>query len=233
MAQEFDSTNIEQFKVFKFTEGTCYYGEIVWVDSAGKIIEDISSFPEDEKKQRVRHGSGIEIYGKTPQDEVSRYEGQWDRDKKSGRGKCVFPDGSYYIGEYRNDCFSGKGIYTWSNGAVYEGEWLMGRMSGYGEYKNSNVKRKGTFINGYYLDVIFFSTYLLGDNEEAAEPALGREGAAGVHSEGIGTRQGDKKRAREVREKNKAVQGVQKGGLCRSLCCVQERGRENVAGGLQ
>jgi len=155
MSHAFDSTKMEQFKVFKFSEDKCYYGETAWVDSTGKIIEDLSSFPGEEKKYQIRHGNGIEVYGKTSSGDISRYEGQWDHNKKSGKGKCIFLDGSYYIGEYHNNCINGKGTFTWSNGATYNGEWIKGRMSGQGEYKNNKIVHKGTFINGYYLDVSF------------------------------------------------------------------------------
>lgn len=156
MSFQLDIKNIEQFKVIKFSEENCYYGELIWVDPSGKTIEDLTEIPEEEQTKliRVRHGNGIQIYGKSPYGETVRYEGQWDHDKRSGYGKCIYPDGSYYIGEYQRNEMDGTGTFNWKDGAVYKGEWVAGKMSGQGEYKSPfNIVFKGTFINGLYLDV--------------------------------------------------------------------------------
>ena len=137
---QFDLKNKANFKVFKFPDNSVYYGEISYIDPTGAIVSNIASLPEEEKAnlKRVRHGNGIQLYHNTKSapDDFSRYEGEWELDKKHGRGKCVFADNSYYTGEFKNDWIEGSGSYIWSNGCSYVGEFSKGRMHGSGEYKD-------------------------------------------------------------------------------------------------
>ena len=47
----------------------------------------------------VKHGFGIYIYD-DPEGKV-KYEGYFEKDKKSGKGKLVLKDGSVYDGQFR------------------------------------------------------------------------------------------------------------------------------------
>ena len=48
------------------------------------------------------------------------YEGNWLIDKREGKGKYTFKDGSEYDGDWENDTMTGKGLMNWSNGDKYE-----------------------------------------------------------------------------------------------------------------
>ena len=69
-------------------------------------------------KERKRHGLGALIY------ENGRvYEGEWQDDRRNGRGYELFQNSVKYIGLYLNNKAHGKGILTWPNGEMYDGEW--------------------------------------------------------------------------------------------------------------
>jgi len=106
--------------------------------------------------KRVRHGNGIQLYGKTESGEVCRYEGQWELDKRTGRGSCVFPDNTKYSGDFKYNTIHGHGHFHWVDGHAYNGEWVNGRMEGNGEFTYpSGGLIKGRFVNNHYIDVKF------------------------------------------------------------------------------
>jgi len=65
------------------------------------------------KVNMVRHGYGIQLYGRNPEheDRLCYYAGKWDRDQKNGDGAVMmYPDGvSSYRGAYKNNVFNGNG----------------------------------------------------------------------------------------------------------------------------
>lgn len=102
----------------------------------------------------VRHGYGIQLYGTTPEGITCKYEGKWDKDKKTGEGRATFPDGATYEGNWKNDQFDGFGRFEWGSGTkhTYEGNWKEGRMDGGGEFINGKTKKKlqGIFKNNFF-----------------------------------------------------------------------------------
>jgi hypothetical protein len=50
------------------------------------------------------------------------YEGEWQEDKSSGKGKLVHADGDIYEGDWKNGKANGQGVYLHVNGARYEGQ---------------------------------------------------------------------------------------------------------------
>ena len=68
--------------------------------------------------ERKRQGLGVLIY-----DNGRVYEGEWQDDRRNGRGYELFSNYSNYIGQYLNNKSHGKGIFTWPNGEQYDGEW--------------------------------------------------------------------------------------------------------------
>ena len=50
-------------------------------------------------------------------------------------GFVLQASGGTYEGEYENDIKSGKGKYTYGNGDIYDGEWKNGKKHGVGTYK--------------------------------------------------------------------------------------------------
>ncbi len=108
----------------------------------------------------MRHGRGIQIYGKTPgassnlNSSLCKYEGEWAYDKRHGRGQCVFLDESSYCGDFRNDEIEGNGVFTRPDGTRYDGEWSYGRMHGTGELTTATGRQfKGEFVNNCFTDV--------------------------------------------------------------------------------
>lgn len=48
----------------------------------------------------------------------------YKNDSFSGKCKILYNSGDQYEGEVEKNDKSGNGTYTWSNGAVYIGEWV-------------------------------------------------------------------------------------------------------------
>jgi hypothetical protein len=91
-----------------------------------------------------RHGKGKDYRSN------SKYEGEFEKDKKCGKGKIVFDSGDKYEGEFRDNKFNGYGHYIWfKNGHEYEGHYLNGKFHGEGFYKwGKNEYYKGEYVNG-------------------------------------------------------------------------------------
>ena len=66
----------------------------------------------------MRHGYGVCEYASGV-----RYEGHWKRDKRSGEGVILFPNGDRIEGEWANNMIkAGEGRHTSPNNDVYQGE---------------------------------------------------------------------------------------------------------------
>ena len=147
------------------------------IEEAKKYLEEQHKEGEAEgdgqqmKFRRIRHGLGINWYGRTEgEGTLCRYEGHWDRDKKHGEGFLVFPDGSTYQGSFKNDIIEGYGLFMWKHkGHKYEGNWRDGRMEGGGEFTHaSGAKYKGSFFNNYFdMDGMFINPFMSQDEVKA------------------------------------------------------------------
>jgi hypothetical protein len=91
------------------------------------------------------------------------YKGAFKDEKKSGKGKFVFKDGSKYEGDFKNNVFHGFGVYTFSKqdeADHHEGNWIDGKMSGKGKlcFKNGSMY-EGDFEKGDFhgFGVFYFS----------------------------------------------------------------------------
>lgn len=54
--------------------------------------------------------------------------------EREGRGRQIWPDGSFYEGFWRNDKANGKGRLIHADGDVYEGDWINDKAEGQGIY---------------------------------------------------------------------------------------------------
>mmetsp|Transcript_1641 Transcript_1641/g.1140 ORF Transcript_1641/g.1140 Transcript_1641/m.1140 type:complete len:106 (-) Transcript_1641:784-1101(-) len=100
-------------------------------------MEDGNAMQEQlEGSRLMRHGYGVQIFGKTANNNVCKYEGNWNKDRKQGQGNSVFPDDSMYSGDWTADTFNGFGKFIWNNGCTYEGYWKQGRMEGMGIFRH-------------------------------------------------------------------------------------------------
>ena len=105
-----------------------YYGEYAYVsnnpESQGALYFNLDEVPvpsgeesSAEAKEKlvtlVRHGFGIQLYGRNSEagDRLCYYAGKWDRDQKNGDGSVmIFPDGvSTFTGSFRANQFHGQG----------------------------------------------------------------------------------------------------------------------------
>ena len=143
------------FRAFKFKDDSVYYGETSHLDVNGNIENDFEKLDEQKIKslKLIRHGFGIQLYGVDGTNCLCKYEGQWYKDNRTGKGICFFADKSTYEGSFVNGLFHGYGKFTWFNGNIYIGDWHYGKMEGEGEFKHWDGHiMKGTFRNNYHLE---------------------------------------------------------------------------------
>ena len=82
-----------------------------------------------------REIKGIMVYSNG-----AKYEGEWRKDKKNGKGvftsshyyNCKNRVGMKYEGEFKDDKFEGYGVTNYTNGDKYEGEWKNNKQYGRG-----------------------------------------------------------------------------------------------------
>merc|ERR1719480_731802 len=63
---------------------------------------------------------------------VGRYEGEWRKGRRHGRGVYLRENGERYGGQYRNGSRHGWGVYTWPSGRTVECEWKTDNATGLG-----------------------------------------------------------------------------------------------------
>ena len=97
------------------------YEKVVLLDTFGiKQYRDSIYRGELDPNTKKRQGLGVLMYN-----EKGRvYEGEWDKDKRHGRGYEIYPTGNFYQGQFDQGKVNGKGVYNWINGEVYDGEWV-------------------------------------------------------------------------------------------------------------
>jgi len=159
--------DISKFKCYRFgLDGSLYYGEVMYLNTKTGTVAPDAPVDEEARKQwrLVRHGYGLQMYnGNRNEDGVlTKYEGGWDRDLKSGEhGTAVFKDGSQYVGGFKRDKFEGHGRIDWATGHAYEGTWKEGMMEGthgcafthasgrvlVGTFKRNHFLQDRTFVN--------------------------------------------------------------------------------------
>ena len=172
-AQKYGNWYNNEFKGwnrFINNNGILYIGLFINNELNGKGIKFIfekNQIYKGDFINSLREGNGID------ESEGNKYEGQFIKDKKSGKGKINFNNGDIYegdfennkfngeghyiwkkngheyIGQYLNGQFNGKGFYKWGNEEYYKGDYKMGIKDGQGEVKYPNGKKYiGPFVNG-------------------------------------------------------------------------------------
>ena len=51
------------------------------------------------------------------------YNGNWEKDKMSGKGRIDFPSGSYYEGYFANNSYHGNGTFVWPDATSLQGDF--------------------------------------------------------------------------------------------------------------
>mmetsp|Transcript_72675 Transcript_72675/g.151799 ORF Transcript_72675/g.151799 Transcript_72675/m.151799 type:complete len:231 (-) Transcript_72675:236-928(-) len=62
------------------------------------------------------------------------YEGEYDGNKKNGKGQMKYPDNGTYDGQWQDGLRHGNGTFKYPNGDWYKGQWHSGLKSGEGTY---------------------------------------------------------------------------------------------------
>jgi hypothetical protein len=86
---------------------------------------------EGEFRKGLKHGKGVKTW---PWGD--RYEGSFVDDRKEGQGVYIWGEGSRwagerYEGEFLGDRRQGFGVYSWPNGDRFEGQWDKDQRLGY------------------------------------------------------------------------------------------------------
>jgi hypothetical protein len=102
------------------------------MDGKGKLSDENGETYEGDFQNNKKHGKGIYLFSKNSPNIC--YNGHWKNDMKSGKGNLVLKNGSKYEGDFENDLFNGFGIYYYKEDIrdYYEGHWKDGMKSGKG-----------------------------------------------------------------------------------------------------
>ncbi|CAF1046966.1 unnamed protein product [Adineta steineri] len=96
-------------------------------------------------QKNKRHGRGIFYYT-----DGSKYDGEWNENIRDGHGIYTYPNNDTYEGEWKNHQRHGKGTYTYaSTKAQYIGTWKEGKRQGPGELEFNQYKYIGKFHDNY------------------------------------------------------------------------------------
>ena len=128
-------------------EGILYVGLFNKLGLNGKGLrynKEINHIYKGDFLNGLRHGIGKDYRNN------SKYEGDFRKDKKCGKGKIVFDSGDIYEGEFNDNKFNGYGHYIWfKNGHEYKGNYLNGKFHGEGFYRwGKNEYYNGEYVNG-------------------------------------------------------------------------------------
>ena len=128
-------------------QGVLYVGLFNKLGLNGKGLrynKEINHIYKGDFYNGMRHGIGKDYRNN------SKYDGEFKKDKKCGKGKIVFDSGDTYEGEFSDNKFNGYGHYIWSkNGHEYKGNYLNGKFHGDGFYRwGKNEYYNGEYVNG-------------------------------------------------------------------------------------
>ncbi|KRX03134.1 hypothetical protein PPERSA_10215 [Pseudocohnilembus persalinus] len=100
---------------------------------------------EGEKNEKGQfHGKGVYTYKSG-----SRYEGEFQNNKKNGKGVMKWVSNEFYEGEWKDNKRHGHGKFINMNGDVYEGNFQAEKMHGQGHYTH---KCGDQYIGNYNED---------------------------------------------------------------------------------
>ena len=164
-ALDFKTVSKSKFRCFQLTDGSIYYGETGHLSTVdNKVYLEIEELPSPSQEDQsleareksatlVRHGYGIQIYGRNPEEgnRLCYYSGKWTNDEKVGSGAyMVFPDGlSTYKGSYNGNKFQSKGtlnlkVSDGKNSGIHSftGNFVDGMLDGEGKFEHGITKQK-------------------------------------------------------------------------------------------
>ena len=89
-------------------------------------------------KEGLKSVDGEMVYSQNDEYNRQYYKGQWQDDKRVGKGTLVWKNGQQYHGNWKEDDFNGFGKYILQNGNVYQGEFKDGKFHGSGQVNSPN-----------------------------------------------------------------------------------------------
>ncbi len=105
--------------------------------------------PEDKGESGYPSGTGVISHVFNGDAGVACYTGEWQRDRKHGRGCMKYASGNVYEGTWVDDTKQGQGTMSWiCERERYRGEWCRGKPNGKGVmvwYGNNTTKREMGF----------------------------------------------------------------------------------------
>jgi hypothetical protein len=114
------------------------------VERREHVYQDGSRY-EGEWQGEKRHGQGV-----WTRPDKTVYAGEWKNDKPDGQGTLTRPDGLKYTGSWREGKRSGTGIWSYPSGQSYSGEWLDGKKHGQGtDTAPDGTRYVGSFKAGH------------------------------------------------------------------------------------
>lgn len=166
-----------------------------------------------EYKAGLRSGMGFAQYNDYGQFKMISYEGEYEKEMRSGYGELTLADGSVfngnwlmdlqsygtfegmghkYMGHWRGKLMDVKGIYKTPEGKVYRGEIKDGKFSGEGEFVDKSQIIKGRFeANGDLNEK--------GRSESSRQDHQHRDGVRGAGASRTAPRNREKTLVRERR----------------------------------
>lgn len=172
--EEENKSSKDKNKIYNFTNGDIYTGEVKGRDMHGKGCyefahdEDAKCFMcySGEFKEGKKDGNGEFNF-----ENGNIYTGSFLDDNMSGIGKMTYSSNDVYIGHWEDGKKNGHGIYVWSDDFAYVGDFKDSKMEGYGvcynnlgeivysgDWKNSLIDGVGTYNwgNGKIYEGEFF-----------------------------------------------------------------------------
>ena len=113
-------------------------------DGHGKFMIGKNSYYEGDFVNGEITGNGIRVFPNG-----SEYEGEFVLGEFCGQGKYTDKvTGEVYVGEWNSNKRNGKGVLTFADGTTYSGNFAKHKRNGFGEYKNS----EGDYYEGEWVD---------------------------------------------------------------------------------
>lgn len=108
-------------------------------DSLDDVFDDLEDWPEGElyegeKSGNMKQGAGRLKFRDANSASSYIYVGEFDHDKKHGRGVQTWSNGRQYKGQFSEDRVDGEGIMLWPDGSRYVGQYVEGKKDGVGTF---------------------------------------------------------------------------------------------------
>ena len=132
------------------------YGEFSYITFYKEAVKEKDLFLYDGIdykgywKDGKKHGRGVMVYEYDKDKEMKKYYiGEWENDRKNGKGQLYFGKLHYYDGEWENNVRSGLGQIYKNGTLIFNGTWSDDKKNGKGIAYNDNGTK---LYEGEWLD---------------------------------------------------------------------------------